>query len=941
MIVLTLAVYFIYGENIMGSENKTTSPGKKTGKKKLLVLAIIIITIPLLLFFLTPVYLSSQSGKNLIVNNINKSIDGIVGIDDLSISWFKGLELTNLTFADNAGTTSAKIKNIRSTPKFSSFIFGNIDLGKTTVTNPDIVLTVRVPTADTAPKKKPAPKPAPTEILTPASIPFNRMKLEIIQGNLTVNLKQPDNSTQSVTLTNIESNVNINPPGTESDFGLTMAVQDSRGASKINASAKLTPDTNTKGWHLKPGSTGQCVVNIDNLDIASLRPLLALAGKDIQVTGNLNANLNAKIANGTLEKLTANADLQNFTQTIGDKTTAFDKPITMDAQVSMKDNLPIIDKLNVTSSFCNVDCAGDKEKITYKAKADLDKLQNFASQFVDLKSFALAGELNINGIAKLAPDNISITGTTKIDKLIVAKTGTKKQTPQTNINATFDMAVDMEKSLISIKTVDIDAGLLVKSATITNATVPFGGETKQPIAGSFKTEIDFKELGPTLEVFGIIPADMQIAGILKSDINASLDGDTLHLDTKETTITNLFIKQDDKPETFQEKLITVKLDTILNIADLTPEKFICKIDGTNIKVDTNIGQTIEGTKTSYAGKANIDVDLENLPPLITARLPEGFIAKGKHPLKANFTTFTDADVKDQSQLKKNLIANADYKFDALSVMGVNFEQTAVKLTAAKGIVSLEPFTANVNGGKLSLAGNIDLNEEPMTFRLTKHTKIADNINITDPIAAKLSYVFPALAKQVGVTGRLDFTADKIVVPLAAESANKIDIIGNIAMRDLGLGAKSFLDPLNSVLKLQHTKIKVSPTDFTIKDGIMRYTDQKDGLQFEFGDKPLNLIGQTGLDKSIDMTIELPWSILGQTATVGKDTQGRIAIPIEGTLDNPKINLAELIKKTTESVIKDVIKGELDNFLKKNKSGSNDKKNDKVEDQINQIINIFK
>ena len=692
---------------------------------------------------------------------------------------------------------------------------------------------------------------------------------------------------------------------------------------------------------LKPGSTGQCSVNIENLDIASLIPLLALAGQDIQAAGTLNADLNATIANGNFDNLTAKADLHNFTQTTGDKTTTIKEPITLDANISVKDNLPIIDSLNITSSFCTVNCTGDTENITYTANANLNELQNFASQFVDLNTYALSGSLTVNGTAKLAPANISITGKSSVNKLIIAKADTNKATPQTEVTIDFDTTLDTENSLLNIAAIDIKAEPAIIFANIKNATIPLGSESKQAISTNIKTEINIKELMSTLEIFDLAPKDMQIVGLLKSDINAEISGDTFLINTKETTISNLSIKQTGISETFEDKLITITADTAFNIADNTIDKLICKIDGTNINANSNITQATDGPKTTLTGSANLDFDLKNISTIIGDRLPEDLAIKGNHPLKVNFTTFTTTEIDDPNQLKKNLTAQADYAFDELSFKGINFDKTAVSLTADKGILTVQPFTTNVNNGKLSLAGNIDLNENPLTFRLTEPTQIADQISINDELSEQmLKYINPLFANQANVSGFLNFKTDKIIVPLAPKSENKIDIAGNISINDVRLSAKGLLGQIEKFSPQSHNKLTIEPTNFTINNGIMQYTDPQ-GMQVDLGDNPLNFTGQIGLDKTIDMTITLPWSVLGKTAKVGKETQGRIAIPIENTLDNPKINLQKLIEKTAGSVIQDVIQGELDKLFKKNKSKSDDKKEDDIEDQIDQIINIFK
>ncbi len=93
---------------------------------------------------------------------------------------------------------------------------------------------------------------------------------------------------------------------------------------------------------------------------------------------------------------------------------------------------------------------------------------------------------------------------------------------------------------------------------------------------------------------------------------------------------------------------------------------------------------------------------------------------------------------------------------------------------------------------------------------------------------------------------------------------------------------------------------IHPTKFALQKGYLRYED----MQVVVGDNPVNFKGVIGLDKSLDMSVTLPYTTAGGTARVDKDTRGRrITLPLKGTVDKPELDMGKLLE--------DQLKGELE------------------------------
>jgi len=64
------------------------------------LLAIVLIPLLIVIVLLAPTLLSTNAGTGWLVTQINARIDGVVAIDDLSLSWFGGQQVTGLTYND-------------------------------------------------------------------------------------------------------------------------------------------------------------------------------------------------------------------------------------------------------------------------------------------------------------------------------------------------------------------------------------------------------------------------------------------------------------------------------------------------------------------------------------------------------------------------------------------------------------------------------------------------------------------------------------------------------------------------------------------------------------------------------------------------------------------------------------------------------------------------
>ena len=142
---------------------------KKTGKRILKLVSAFIIVLIVLVVFLIPVFVSSAKGRNFILAKINNSIDGKTDFASLSMGWWKGIKVTDVSFNDISGQTFVEVRQITTKPHYGSILLGNVSLGKTVIDEPrvEINLTDQQSKETAQPGQKTTTGKQPTPIALP------------------------------------------------------------------------------------------------------------------------------------------------------------------------------------------------------------------------------------------------------------------------------------------------------------------------------------------------------------------------------------------------------------------------------------------------------------------------------------------------------------------------------------------------------------------------------------------------------------------------------------------------------------------------------------------------------------------------------------------------------------------------------------------------------
>ncbi|MHC4186953.1 MAG: AsmA family protein, partial [Planctomycetota bacterium] len=240
-------------------------PAQKRRKKWWLWLLLTILVLIIALIVLLPTIISSEMARKTILTKINNAAPGQLDFTDLSIGWLKGVSISDINYQDDMESIKVKVKQFTAKPHLASIIFGKISFGDTVIDEPVISIDLKEITQPDTPSQKQPPVTA-TQPQPMVALPIHQIDLNIKNGQFTVT----DPKGNSAQLTQINSNLNLRPPGQQTNLDLATNLSSQEQESKIAAQAQVTPDKKS-GWSLE-GTTGDLSVEIQDLDLTSLEP---------------------------------------------------------------------------------------------------------------------------------------------------------------------------------------------------------------------------------------------------------------------------------------------------------------------------------------------------------------------------------------------------------------------------------------------------------------------------------------------------------------------------------------------------------------------------------------------------------------------------------------------------------------------------------------------
>lgn len=335
------------------SENNKTVTGKKTGKKILKIAAgtvlILLLLVIVLVAFVVPAYVSSESARKLILSKANASGAGAVDFAKLSMSWFKGISVSNISFKNIDQGISVAVKGVSTMPDYGAMLAGNLSFGETIIDEPKVEIDVdKMKQSAAAAAAKPAAK---GKAKSSVGVPITKIDLVVRDGDIKIK-----DSRGSVDISKINSAVNLRPPGEKTTLEMGASIAGQGTTSTVSAKGDVSPGSN---WDFKKTS-GNMTVEVNNLNLSQLESILAIAGVDMDAKGTVSAHLKGELKHGAIESIgldvTGSGLELTAPQLKGDKI----KTGTLNVAVKMgqQGNLINIEKMSVATDWLKADASG-------------------------------------------------------------------------------------------------------------------------------------------------------------------------------------------------------------------------------------------------------------------------------------------------------------------------------------------------------------------------------------------------------------------------------------------------------------------------------------------------------------------------------------------------------------------------------------------------------
>jgi len=990
------------------SKNNKTPGHRQAARKIVKLLAVLAAIVIVLLVFLPPVVISSRKCRAVLLAKINAAVPGKVDFESLSMGWFRGVKVTDLSFDDAGGATSVKVKQIVTRPHYGSLVLGRLSFGRTVIEQPQ----VRIRLAEPGQKKAAAStnKTSPQVQSEATELPIQRMELVVKDGSLSIT----DRGGKTVELSEVNSRVKLQPPGQQTSLDVGMTVTADEQKATVHTTGVIKRER-AGTWSLA-GTSGDMSVEIKDLHLASLSSLFELAAVNIDARGIVSADVKSEIRNGLIEslsgqvkcrdlqlsggplkgdrlktsrldigvnlrrqkdlitidtlevqsdwanvtasgvvptstrslqefvkadsayqlkadwecdlaailsqmpetlgtdkqlnltsgqfsgdiatstaagqkKIVAEATLDKLAGTVRGKAISLSQPLHGQAAVTSDNKGIRYDRLNLSGGFGQVNCTGSNELLQYQADMNLAALQSEFGHFIDTGGYGLAGKISSTGRLASSKDTITIDGLCAVNALeIRSPQGAKATEPETKID--FSVETLRKEKIVRLNSIETTAGL--GRISIKDGVVPLSKEAAQDLEVTVSAKIDLAKVLPFAALWPTFPTATQLAGMAESEISIKGIKDGYRIVTDKTIITDLEISRP-RQEPFRTSPVSVIFDTEINPAEKTINIKQFELTSPEIKIKKGQFRKFdEGNETKVQGQIDFVYDWSAVAAVTGAYLPAGLKITGQRAGRIGLSSAYPQGQTDK--LMANLNTKAKLGFDRAEYKGLNFGSTDVDIDVQNGVLKIAPFSTKVNNGTLNFAGAADFNRKPTLLQIPQRTEIIKNIQITDTMSKELlTYLNPIFANAVNVSGAADFDCEKLAIPLAGGDKKDIEVVGTVAISNLRLQASDLLGRILSVIGQDAAGkvITIHPTRFVLRNGVLGY----ENMQMDVGNNPVNFKGSIGLDKSLDMSVILPYTTAGKTVRVGQEGYGgRITLPLRGTVDRPELDLGKLLEQ---------------------------------------------
>ncbi len=236
-------------------------------------------------------------------------------------------------------------------------------------------------------------------------------------------------------------------------------------------------------------------------------------------------------------------------------------------------------------------------------------------------------------------------------------------------------------------------------------------------------------------------------------------------------------------------------------------------------------------------------------------------------------------------------AELGIELESAECCGMRLGPASIVARAAEGGVTIDPIRSTLNGGTLALEPELGRDEQGRVLRLLPGSTLK-GAEINDEVSRRvLAYVAPILDAATRARGQVSVDVERAEFPIGGEASRRSVVEGHVVFRDAEFAPGPLaVGLLRLVGKDETSTLKLDqPVVLSVADGRVHQR----GLAVPLGKLTrIELDGAVGFDRTLDLKASLPLTpaMVGNNPLLGDIVGGaRIAVPIGGTLDAPKID----------------------------------------------------
>ena len=572
-----------------------------------------------------------------------------------------------------------------------------------------------------------------------------------------------------------------------------------------------------------------------------------------------------------------------------------DSTMRLDAVGPFIHGLPELSRARLTADFGTIDCAPDKAAWKISGTVQPGALWQQLRQFADIPEPGLRGDVSFQSRVALHGETIQLTDLQLNSSDVKASSMAIEITPSNPLTSMLDGTVHLEGSGAALRTLLSpwhDASWLSERANVV----------------SDLTATPTREIQLAVRVSPENMANVQRSNVL------SVSSTHGHAVVSSRAVT--------APSTFLVDEADVNLSLLAKNSgqQFDIQKGTLKLPGLSALVSGVVSVRENELQLEVIADTTYDLDILSRR-LLTADSALRFSGQGRDQFQITGSPSALSGVS-QGATNSNSVSASQFKgagtvkWASAEIWGLQIGEASVQASLENSLLRTAPIQCLVNGGQLNMMPQYDIASSRL--QLGTGSRI-QNLKITPELCRTwLGYVAPMLADSADVKGEVSARVERFLWDF--DTPGNSDVLAQLTIHQAEAAPGSSLSSLLEVVDLLRrtgdssqslTARSLVLPEQTIPVQVRQGFVAHEGLIMELSDYRMKTSGAVGLNKELQMVIEVP---LEKSTAAGSGRS--LKVPLRGTMTQPQPDTGALLQNLGTRKIQEKLGDQVDKTLNK-------------------------